>query len=223
MSWPILFFAAGLGTRMGELTKDKPKPLVEVAGRALIDHALGFAETPGIGPRVVNLHYKGAMIRDHLSQENVLFSDESEALLETGGGLRHALPHLAQSPVITMNTDAVWKGPNPIAQVIAAWRDDMECLLLMVPRSQVSGHLGEGDFTIDDAGRLHRGKGDIYSGVQIIRTETLADIKESRFSMNIVWDQVAARGGLFGVRYSGQWCDVGQPSSIAIAQSMLHV
>lgn len=208
---------------MGAMTQDRPKPLVTVGGKALIDHALTCADLPNIGVRVVNLHYKGAMIRDHLSQHHIVYSDESSMLLETGGGLRNAMPLLGKSPAITMNTDAVWQGSNPIAQITAAWQDHMECLLLMVPRTQVFGHLGEGDFTIDDTGRLHRGKGDIYSGVQIMRTDTLSNITEPRFSMNVVWDQMAKRGGLYGVRYTGNWCDVGQPSSIPIAESMLHV
>ncbi len=223
MSTPILLFAAGLGTRMGDLVRDRPKPMVRVAGRALIDHALALTELPDLGPRVVNLHYKAGMLRAHLDGQDVVFSDETALLRETGGGLQQALPLLNQSPVITMNTDAVWRGPNPIAQLLASWRQEMEALLLVIPKTQVTGHLGKGDFAIDAAGRLHRGPADIYTGVQIIRTDTLVQVKEDAFSMNVIWDQMAARGGLFGVRYDGQWCDVGQPSSIPLAEAMLDV
>ncbi|MDP5359996.1 MAG: NTP transferase domain-containing protein, partial [Paracoccaceae bacterium] len=94
MSLPILFFAAGLGTRMGTLTAQRPKPLIKVGGKALIDHALQIAEVAQVGTKVVNLHYKGDMIRQHLKDQDVLFSDESDMLLETGGGLRLALPLL---------------------------------------------------------------------------------------------------------------------------------
>lgn len=223
MTTPILLFAAGLGTRMGDLVRDRPKPLVPVAGKPLLDHALDLTAVDGIGQRVVNLHYKAQMIRDHLQGKDILFSDERVALLETGGGLRHALPLLGEGPVMTMNTDAVWQGPNPVAQVLAAWRDDMEALLLMVPPAQVVGHPGKGDFHHGADGRLHRGPGDIYTGVQMIRPDTLADIKDSAFSLNIVWDQMAKRGGLYGLRYNGRWCDVGQPSSIPLAEAMLRV
>ncbi len=223
MTTPILFFAAGLGTRMGQLTKDRPKPLIPVAGRALIDHALDFSEIPQVGRRVVNLHYHGDMVRQHLRNRAVAFSDESNALLETGGGLKKALPLLEENPVLTMNTDAVWSGPNPIRQILGAWQEHMEALLLLVPRDRAVGHLGKGDFSISPDGQLERAPGAIYTGLQIIKTDCISDIPELKFSMNLAWDQIAARGGLYGCIYNGQWCDVGQPASIPLAESMLHV
>lgn len=223
MTWPVLLFAAGLGTRMGPLVADRPKALVRVAGRTLIDHALDQTNIPEIGTRVVNLHYLPQMLRDHLKGRGVTFSDETEHLLETGGGLRQAVPLLGGSPVITLNTDAVWRGPNPVQTLLNGWRDEMEALLLIVPKPQVAGHLGKGDFRLDDAGRLHRAPEAIYTGAQIIRTDTLSHVKDAAFSMNLIWDQMAARGGLYGVTYTGQWCDVGQPSSIPLAEAMLGV
>lgn len=223
MTLPILLFAAGLGTRMGDLVKDRPKPLVQVGGKALIDHALALTDVKGVGKRVVNVHYQADKIRQHLKDRPIAFSDETDGLRETGGGLRHALPLLGSNPVITMNTDAIWRGPNPISLILNAWTDNMEALLLIVPKPQVSGHLGKGDFTIDANGRLHRRPDDIYTGLQIIRTETLTDITETAFSMNVIWDQMATRGGLYGVQYPGQWCDVGQPSSIPLAEALLDV
>ena len=223
MTLPILLFAAGLGTRMQHLVNDRPKPLIEVGGKPLIDHALAFTDEVGSCTRVVNLHFKGQMIRDHLAGTGIVFSDETDELLETGGGLRHAIPLLGGSPVITMNTDAVWRGPNPVTTALQAWDDRMEALLLTVPRAQVSGHLGKGDFFRADDGRLRRGPGEIYTGVQIIRTDTLKAIPDNVFSLNAVWDQMAKRGGLYGVSYAGQWCDVGQPSSIPLAEAMLNV
>lgn len=221
MNTPVLLFAAGLGTRMGDLTRDRPKALIPVAGRPLIDHALDL--TDGIGPLVVNVHYKADMMRTHLAGRDIAISDETDLLRETGGGLRHALPLLPGDPVITMNTDAVWRGPNPTARLLAHWRDGMEALLLLVPKAQVTGHKGKGDFAVDDAGRLTRAPEHIYTGMQMIRTGTLAGIEADVFSMNVVWDQMAARGGLYGVVYDGQWCDVGQPESIPLAEAMLHV
>ena len=217
----VLLFAAGLGTRMGALTHDRPKPLIEVAGRPLIDHALDL--TKGVGPQVVNLHYKAEMLRAHLADRDIAFSDETDLLRETGGGLRHALPLLPGDPVITMNTDAVWHGPNPVKQLQAAWKDGMEALLLLVPKAQVTGHKGKGDFAVDAAGRITRAPQHIYTGLQMIRPGTLDGITEDVFSLNVVWDRIAARGGLFGAVYDGQWCDVGQPDSIPLAEAMLDV
>ncbi len=223
MTTPIMLCAAGLGTRMGDLVKDRPKPLIRVAGKALIDHALDFTQIEGVGQRVVNVHYHPDMLREHLADQNILFSDETDGLLETGGGLKKALPLLNASPVLTMNTDAIWNGPNPIQTVLDAWQDHMEALLLLVPKSRVFGHPGPGDFAPEPDGRLRRAPEAVYPGVQMIRTEGLQHITEAKFSLNVLWDQIAERGGLYGTMYDGQWCDVGQPSSIPIAEGMLHV
>lgn len=218
---PVLLFAAGLGTRMGALTQDRPKPLVMVAGKPLIDHALALLDQPKLGPIVVNVHYKADMMRDHLAHSDILISDETGALLETGGGLRRAMPLLQNDQVLTLNTDAVWCGENPIANLLAAWQPQMEALLLTVPRSNAIGHKGTGDFISDAYGRLSRGAGEIYTGAQIVRTDDLVNIAETSFSMNVLWDRIAARNGLYGLSYSGKWCDVGQPDSIGLAENML--
>jgi MurNAc alpha-1-phosphate uridylyltransferase len=215
----ILLFAAGLGTRMAPLTNTRPKPLVSVAGVALLDHAL--ANCAGLRT-VVNVHYFADQIRDHLAQTDVLISDESKQLLETGGGLKHALPLLGSNPVLTMNTDAVWKGPNPVQALTQAWTPiEMEAVLLLIPRAHAVGHTGSGDFDLDSSGRLTRGTKYVYSGVQIIHTDGLADITEDAFSMWVLWDGMLKRKTMFGVVYDGQWCDVGRPDSIEIAQEML--
>lgn len=218
-----MLFAAGLGTRMGDLVRDRPKPLIPVAGRALIDHALALADLPQVGPRVVNLHYHAPLLRAHLAGRDILFSDETDLLRETGGGLRHAAPLLGPGPVITLNTDAIWHGPNPIAQLIRDWRDEMQALLLVVPPAHVRGHKGQGDFSRLADGRLQRAPEAIYTGAQIIRTDLLAQIAQDVFSLNVIWDRMQAQGGLFGTVYDGQWCDVGQPSSIPLAEAMLDV
>lgn len=223
MTKPILLFAAGLGTRMGDLTKTTPKPLIRVAGKALIDHALALTDVEGVGQKVVNVHYHADQMRAHLAGRDVQISDEEDGLLETGGGLRHAGPLLGAGPVITMNTDAVFQGNNPIKAVLDAWRDDMEALLLVVKKPNVHGHLGKGDFSLDANSRLHRAPDMIYTGVQIIQPKTLDHIAQTAFSLNVVWNEIAKRGGLYGVTYDGNWCDVGQPSSIPLAEAMLHV
>ena len=223
MTMPIMLFAAGKGTRMGELTVDRPKPMIKVAGMALIDHALQIVNAADVGPKVVNLHYLPQKLRAHLSKQDILLSDETETLLETGGGLRKALPLLGEGPVLTMNTDAVWNGPNPISALQNTWQPHMEALLLLVKKQNVSGHLGTGDFGADPEGRLHRAPDMIYTGVQIIRTDVLSEITETAFSMNLAWDIIAQRRGLYGAVYDGKWCDVGQPSSIPLAEAMLRV
>jgi MurNAc alpha-1-phosphate uridylyltransferase len=218
----IMLFAAGLGTRMGPLTADRPKPMVQVAGRPLIDHALDLTKGQKLNTPVVNLHYKADILRDHLTNRPVVFSDETDLLRDTGGGLRHALPLLGLDPVVTLNTDAIWSGPNPIQHLLDAWRDDMEGLLMLIPTAQVLGHKGAGDFVIDDTGRLSRQPGHIYSGLQMIRTDGLAEIKEDVFSLNRLWDNAITRGTLHGITYPGRWCDVGQPDSIPLAETLIR-
>lgn len=215
----VLLFAAGLGTRMAPLTNTRPKPLVDVAGMPLLDHAL--AQCDGLR-QVVNVHYFADQIKDHLRGTDTLISDETDQLRETGGGLKHALNLLDSNPVFTMNTDAVWKGANPIKTLQDAWKpDQMEGLLLLIPSKAATGHTGTGDFDLDVNQRLSRGAQHVYTGVQIIRTDRLADIDKVAFSMWDLWTGMLERNSLFGAVYSGQWCDVGRPDSIEIAEQML--
>jgi len=215
-----MIFAAGLGTRMGALTQDRPKPLIEVGGRPLIDAALDYARGAGADPVVVNVHYKAEMLRAYLEPRGVRVSDESDRLLDTGGGLRAALPLLGDGPVWTLNSDAAWSGPNPLLALAQAWRADMEALLLLVPSERALGHVG-GDFTLDPTGRLARGGAYVYTGAQILRTEGLHEISDPVFSLNRLWDRAAARGRLFGLVHEGSWCDVGRPENLALAEALL--
>jgi MurNAc alpha-1-phosphate uridylyltransferase len=217
----VMLFAAGMGTRMAPLTADRPKPLICVAGRALLDHALDLTDVPQVGRRVVNVHYKADMVRAHLAGRDVAISAE-DPLLETGGGLRHALPMLGAGPVMTLNTDAVWHGSNPLAQLAAAWQPQMEAILLLVPPAQVAGHVGKGDFAIAPDGRLTRAPAQIYTGAQIMRTDRLGDVPQDAFSLNLIWNEMAQRGGLYGISYDGRWCDVGRPDCIPLAEQMLQ-
>lgn len=217
----VMLFAAGMGTRMAPLTADRPKPLICVAGKPLLDHALDLTNVPQVGRRVVNVHYKADMVRAHLAGRDVAISAE-DPLLETGGGLRHALPLLGAGPVMTLNTDAVWHGPNPLAQLAAAWQPQMEALLLLVPPAQVAGHVGKGDFAIAPDGRLTRAPAQIYTGAQIMRTDRLGDVPQDAFSLNLIWNEMAQRGGLYGISYDGRWCDVGRPDCIPLAEQMLQ-
>ena len=218
----IMIFAAGKGTRMRPLTDAKPKPLIEVAGKPLIDHAFDLIDDIGLKRQVVNLHYRPEMIRKHLAQRAVVFSDETDALLETGGGLRQALPLLGNDPVFTLNTDAVWQGPNPLQDLSAAWDPArMDALLLLIRPENALGHAGKGDFLAAPDGRLTRGPGAIYSGAQIIDTGLLDRIPEASFSLNLVWDMMLEKGRLFGLLSDAKWCDVGQPSSLPLAEQLV--
>jgi len=216
----VMVFAAGFGTRMRPLTDDRPKPLIEVAGRPLLDHALDL--TGDAGRVVVNTHYLGDQIAAHLAGRNIALSHEQPEILDTGGGLRNALPALGPGPVITLNSDAVWTGPNPLETLRAAWDPSrMEALLLLIRPEDARGHSRKGDFLRDPNGRLTRGPGLIYSGTQIIRTDRLADVKEAAFSLNVLWDMMSAEGTLYGTVHTGGWCDVGTPAGISEAEEML--
>lgn len=218
-----MLFAAGFGTRMGALTTNRPKPLVEVAGRPLIDHALALAQAAGIPRIVANLHYRGGMIRDHLAKTPVLFSDESDKILETGGGLRKALPLLGAGPVYTLNTDAVWTGDNPLETLDKAWKPGaMRALLLLAPLGRTRGHSSKGDFTLHPDGRISRGGDLVYLGAQIVDPSGLCAISDEVFSLNRLWDQLIAEGRAFGTLHPGQWCDVGHPGGILEAEAMLE-
>lgn len=218
----LMLFAAGFGTRMGALTAHQPKPLIPVAKRALIDHALDLTE--GLVDKVVvNLHYRGEQLRQHLAhRSNITFSDEQERILETGGGLRKALPLLGDGPVFTLNSDAVWTGQNPLKQLSAAWQPaKMQALLLLGTPNTIRGRKGAGDFGLHADGRIFRGGPLTYLGAQIICPEGLSQIPEDMFSLNRLWDQQIAEGCAFGVIHNGLWCDVGHPEGITIAEDML--
>lgn len=221
----VLLFAAGFGTRMRPLTDARPKPLIEVAGRALLDHALALTDAADLARRVVNTHYLADQVRQHLTgRPDVVISDEQPEILDTGGGLRAAVPLLGPGPVFTLNTDAVWTGANPLAQLRTAWEPErMDALLLLVAPRTAVGHGSDGDFRRDATGRLHRGPGGIYTGAQIIDPAAagLHDVDAPAFSLNTLWDRAAARGRLFGIWHAGGWCDVGHPGGIALAEDML--
>lgn len=222
MTRPVMLFAAGFGTRMGALTAVRPKPLIEVAGRPLIDHALDLVTAHGAAPVVANLHYLPEQLAQHLAGRDIRLSHETPDILETGGGLRAALPLLGPGPVFTMNTDAVWRGPNPLDQLARLWCPDrMDALLLCIPRAQALGHSGAGDFQIGSDGRAARGAGSVYSGLQIVKPDLLHTIPERVFSLNRLWDMMLADGRLYAADYPGNWCDVGRPEGIGLAETLL--
>lgn len=216
-----MLFAAGFGTRMGDLTKDCPKPLIKVAGKTLFDHAYDPASAVA-DTIVANTHYLTDQMQVHLKSRGVRISHEEPEILETGGGLRQALPLLGGGPVYTSNTDAVWKGPNPFEVLRDVWNPDlMDALLLCIPKENAVGHAGNGDFEVNADGQISRGPGVIYTGVQILKTDRLADIPETAFSLNVLWNEFIAKGRAYAAIYPGQWCDVGRPEGIALAEMLL--
>ena len=151
----VMIFAAGFGTRMRHLTQDRPKPMVPVAGRPLIDHALDMVQAIAPDRIVANLHYLPHVLQAHLADTGVQTVTETGAILETGGGLRNALPLLGDGPVFTVNPDAIWTGANPLQALRAAWKPaQMDALLMCVPVAQAVGYAGQGDFAVGDDGRL---------------------------------------------------------------------
>lgn len=216
----VMLFAAGFGTRMGALTADTPKPLLPVAGRPLLDHALDL--THGLSPRVVNAHYRAEQVVRHLAGTDVHVSVETPEILDTGGGLKRALPLLGPGPVFTLNTDAVWSGPNPLDILRAAWNpDQMDALLLCVPLTRAVGRKGGGDFSLTDGHLAWQGDA-VYTGAQIVKTGPLAQVKEDAFSLHRLWNEALAAGRFCGVTYPGTWCDVGHPEGIRLAEDMLR-
>lgn len=226
-----MVFAAGHGTRMRALTNDLPKPLISVAGKTLIDRALDLADAAGFQRKVVNTHYLGHMLAAHLAgRSDVVISHEEEEALETGGGLKNALPLLGENPVMTLNPDAIWSGGNPLEVLLENWRHgQMAGLLMLVPLDRATNYKGSGDFCLDDDGRITRftaGSGTknafVYTGAQIIQTDGLKDVTERVFSINPIWDKMISEGSLFGCVHTGGWIDVGNPEGIPVAETMLR-
>lgn len=228
-----MLMAAGLGKRMRPLTATRPKPLIRVAGQALIDHALDRVEEAGIRHTIVNVHYLADAIEAHLKSRakrtgaDYVVSDERALLLETGGGLIKALPLLGEKPFLCANSDNLWiNGPvDSIGALAGRWDDEtMDALLLMVPHARASGHNGSGDFRMDQHGRLsRRGPGKIapfvFTGVQILSPRLIVDPPSEVFSTNIFWDRAIATGRAYGFVHPGLWFDVGRPESIQLVEA----
>ena len=223
--------AAGLGTRMRPLTETRPKALLEVSGRSLLDHALDRVAEAGVARAVVNAHHFAPMIRARLAARagppETAVSDESARLLDTGGGAKAALPLLGPAPFFAVNSDAIWTGPAPLPALARAWDPArMDALLLLVPRGRARAYTRAGDFALGADGRPTR-RGDapaapfVFTGAQIIAPSAFAGAPEGRFSTNLVWDRLLAAGRLFAVIHDGGWVDVGTPAGLAAADAAL--
>ncbi len=230
-----MVMAAGLGKRMRPLTATRPKPLVEVAGKPLLDHVLDRLRAAGVAKVVVNVHYLADSLEAHLRRKNigleVAISDERNELLETGGGLVKARPLIDCDPFLAVNSDNLWiDGPSDSLKLLAShWQDDkMDALLLLVPQDRAGNHGGMGDFHMDTAGRLRRkARGRVapfvYTGIQMLRKSMLDDAPTGPFSTNILWDRAIKAGRCFGAVHQGLWFDVGTPPAIAATELALSI
>lgn len=228
-----MLMAAGLGKRMRPLTATRPKPLVKVAGKALMDHALDRLEAGGIRKVVVNVHYLADTVEAHLRARKgemaFAISDERAKLLETGGGLMRAKPLIGDQPIVCANSDNLWiDGPQEtLGMMQRLWDPErMDALLLLVPLARAYCHTGPGDFHMDANGRLARRKSAhvapfVYTGVQIISPSVLRDPPSDVFSTNVFWNRAIEAGRLYGVSHQGLWFDVGTPKAIPVVESMI--
>lgn len=230
-----MVLAAGLGTRLRPITDHMPKPLIPVAGRTLLDRCLDRLVEVGVRHAVVNIHWLGQQIRDHLKTRRdleIVISDESDLLLETGGGLAKALPLLGEAPFFSVNADLIWRDDSndePALKRLAAGFDParMDGLLLLQPRAQADGHGGPGDFSLGADGRLIRRSNNasapyVYTGVQILRPQMFRDAPTGAFSLNILYDRAIAAGRLYGLPHRGGWMDVGTHDGLKHAEAALH-
>lgn len=215
-----MIFAAGFGTRMGDLTRNLPKPMLPLAGRPMIDHAVTMVRDAGIENIAANTHYLADRIDPHLHALGVTVLTETPEILDTGGGLKAALPHLGDGPVVTLNPDAAWKGANPVRTLLDAWQPKMQALLLLVPVGMAGSRRSKGDFSLEH-GLVRRTGPFIYTGAQIIRTDHLSEIADPVFSLNRYWDLLADTGPIHGIVYPGQWRDIGYPEGLADAERMI--
>jgi len=228
-----MVMAAGLGTRMRPLTDDRPKPLVQVMGKALIDHAIDRLVAAGVEMIVVNAHYKSEMLTAHLKRRKdveIRISEESDELLGTGGGILKALPNFAGEPFFVHNSDSVWVEGlgHALERMIERWDpDNMDALLLMASMVTSLGFEGRGDFNMAADGKLTRVaplrvSPFAYPGVQIVHPRIFDQAPHGGFSMNVLWDRAIEKGRLYGLRLDGVWIHVGTPEAVREANDFLR-
>ena len=227
-----IVLAAGLGTRMRHLTENQPKPLVKVGGKALIDRVLDALEAAGVTHAVVNAHYRADMLIAHLEHRtspHITISHEEDLLMDTGGGVKKALPHLKDEPFFTYNSDFIWSETGVPALVRMGERFDpatMSSLMLLSPMEKTTGFEGPGDFFRDDAGQLTR-RGDAarapyaWMGVQILTKNAYAQTPDGPFSNNLIWDQMIPQGRLHGLVHKGMGFHVGSPEGVTEAEEAM--
>ena len=228
-----MVLAAGFGTRMRPLTERIPKPLVTLAGRALIDHALDRLAEANVARAVVNVHHLADQIEAHLRNRtapSITISNERDAILETGGGVRKALPLLGSAPFLVHNSDSVWSegAHSNLARLIQTFDEArMAALLLLAPRKRSLGYDGRGDFHQDATGRLQRRQKSedaayVFAGVSILHPRLFEGIGDKAFSLNVVFDRASAEAALYGMVLEGTWMHVGTPQALLEAEGYLN-
>ena len=230
-----MVMAAGLGKRMLPLTADRPKPLVTLAGKPLIDHCLERVAAAGVKRAIINVHYLAAMMEAHLAAHDhgldIVISDERARLMETGGGLMTAKPLIPCDPFLCINSDNLWtdKGENALVRLADHWDEDaMDFLLLLIPTDEANNHAGRGDFNLDAESRITRHRPEqewapyVYTGIQMISKRALVDAPDGPFSTMLFWERAIAAGRCFGLVHTGQWFDVGSPAAIPATEAALH-
>jgi MurNAc alpha-1-phosphate uridylyltransferase len=224
--------AAGLGQRMRPLTNTKPKPLIEVNGRPLIDYGFDRLREAQCELAVVNVHYLADQIEAWAKQQKwprIVISNEREERLDTGGGIAKALHLLGDKPFFVLNSDSFWiDGQIPaLERLKQRWADArMDCLLLLCPLEKTVGFDGQGDFVIGPNGRLARcadanGKPLAYIGAYLVHPRLFHDCPSGKFSMNMIWNRAISGGRLYGLEHEGIWLHVGTPGAIALAEAAL--
>ncbi len=227
-----MILAAGLGERMRPLTEDRPKPLIEVRGRSLIETILDRLEAAGVPEAVVNLYYLGEMIEARLAgraRPRIAFSRE-ETRLETGGGVRNALPLLGADAFFAINGDVCWLDGCTAAlrRLAEAWDEtEMDALLLLHPTIHAVGYDGPGDFILGPEGRLRRRRERevaplVFSGIQMFHPRLFEATPEGPFSLNLVYDKAAEAERLWGLRHDGEWFHIGTPENLRDVEDALH-
>jgi MurNAc alpha-1-phosphate uridylyltransferase len=229
-----MILAAGFGKRMQPLTLTRPKPLVEVSGKKLIDYAIDKLKAAHVQRAVVNAHYIASQIEAwarSVSGLDIAVSLETDEILDTGGGIARALPLLGRDPFFVLNSDSFWidAGVPALDRLRQAWNDQrMDCLLLLCRPSDTIGYDGKGDFFVDADGRLRRASGSrsdafVYIGGYLVHPRIFAEAPDGPFSMNVIWDRLIDQGRLFGVIHSGTWLHVGTPDAIGLAEEALSI
>ncbi len=227
-----MILAAGLGERMRPLTENLPKPLIEVRGRSLIETILDRLEAAGVPDVVINLFYLGELIEARLAgreRPRITFSHE-ETRLETGGGVRKALPQLGPKPFFAINGDVCWLDGCTAAlqRMVEAWNDaEMDALLLLHPTAYAVGYDGPGDFILGPEGRLRRRRERevapcVFSGIQMFHPRLFEATPEGPFSLNLVYDKAAEAERLWGLRHDGDWFHIGTPENLRDVEDALH-
>jgi N-acetyl-alpha-D-muramate 1-phosphate uridylyltransferase len=230
-----MVLAAGLGERMRPLTLRIPKPLVTLAGRPLIDHVLDRLAAAGVETAIVNVHYLPEQLEAHLAARQgkppeTFISDERGVLLDTGGGVKKALPLLGPGPFFVHNADSVWSEgtASALSHMLRLWNPaEMDCLLLLAPVATSIGYAARGDFSMGPDGRLaRRGASEVvpfaFAGVSLCDERLFEDAPEGCFSLNMLWDQALAKGRLYGMRMDGRWMHVGTPAALAKAETLFE-